>query len=200
MSILNHCQKGVTQKKDPEAFLDSIGEKAIIDEVQNVPVLLSQIQIRVDYDKSIRYVLTGSCNFSLLQTVSQSLAGIATLFTLLPLSLRELSKRYIDSSFDDIAFNGFYPGVICGGSPAEAFYMNYYDTYIERDIRNLMKIKHLDLFDKFVHLLAGRASTEFNASSLAVEVGVSELHSPTSMLLPICTINKAISCISYFVK
>lgn len=160
-------------RNDPEAFLDSIGKNAIIDEVQNVPELLSQIQVRVDLDKSLRYVLTGSCNFSLLHTVSQSLAGRATLFTLLPLSFKELSKKYMDSTFDDIAFNGFYPSVINGDSPVEAFYMNYYNTYIERDVRDLMRIKNLDLFDKFVHLLAGRASAEFNASSLAVEVGVS---------------------------
>lgn len=158
---------------DPEAFLDSIGNKAIIDEVQNSPELLSQIQARVDADKSLRYVLTGSCNFSLLHTVTQSLAGRASLFTLMPLSFHEISPSYLQNSMETIAFNGFYPGVIIGKSPVHAFFMNYFNTYIERDVRDLLKIKNLDRFDTFVRLLAGRASTEFNASSLAVEVGVS---------------------------
>lgn len=158
---------------DPEAFLDSIGNKAIIDEVQNSPELLSQIQVRVDADKSLRYVLTGSCNFSLLHTVTQSLAGRASLFTLMPLSFHEISPSYLQNSMETIAFNGFYPGVIIGKSPVHAFFMNYFNTYIERDVRDLLKIKNLDRFDTFVRLLAGRASTEFNASSLAIEVGVS---------------------------
>lgn len=158
---------------DPEAFLDSLGKKAIIDEVQNSPDLLSQIQARVDEDKSLKYVLTGSCNFSLLHTVTQSLAGRASLFTLMPLSFHEISPTYLQNSMETIAFNGFYPGVLIAKSPVQAFYMNYFNTYIERDVRDLLKIRNLDRFDTFVRLLAGRASTEFNASSLAVEVGVS---------------------------
>lgn len=158
---------------DPEAFLDSMGDRAIIDEVQNSPELLSQIQVRVDGDKSLKYVLTGSCNFSLLHTVTQSLAGRASLFTLMPLSFHEISPTYLQNSMDTIAFNGFYPGVLIGKSPVQTFFMNYFSTYIERDVRDLLKIKNLDRFDTFVRLLAGRASTVFNASSLAVEVGVS---------------------------
>lgn len=160
-------------QSDPDAFLDSIGNKAIIDEVQNAPELLSQIQVRVDEDKSLKYVLTGSCNFSLLHTVTQSLAGRASLFTLMPLSFQEISPEYLQNPMETIAFNGFYPGVLLGKTPVDAFFMNYFDTYIERDVRDLMKIRNLDRFDTFVRLLSGRASTEFNASSLAVEVGVS---------------------------
>lgn len=158
---------------DPEAFLDSIGSKAIIDEVQNVPGLLSQIQVRVDEDRTLRYILTGSCNFSLLHTVTQSLAGRASLFTLMPLSFHEIDAPRLGNSMETMAFNGFYPGVLLGGSPARIFFMNYFNTYIERDVRDLLKIKNLDRFDTFARLLAGRASVEFNASSLAVEVGVS---------------------------
>ncbi len=160
-------------QNDPEAFLYSIGCKAIIDEVQNVPELLSQIQVKVDEDKTLKYILTGSCNFSLLHTVTQSLAGRASLFSLMPLSFHEISLEYLKNPMETIAFNGFYPGVLYGKTPTEAFFMNYYNTYIERDVRDLMKIRNLDKFDTFVRLLAGRASTEFNASSLAVETGVS---------------------------
>ncbi len=158
---------------DPQTFLENLGNEVIIDEVQYVPELLSQIQVHVDEDKTLRYILTGSCNFSLLQTVTQSLAGRAALFTLLPLSLKEISPELKSESFETIAFKGSYPGVIAGNIPVETFYNNYYNTYIERDVRDLIHIKNLDKFDMFVRLLAGRTSSEFNASSLAVEAGVS---------------------------
>lgn len=163
--------------EDSEGFLDSLGECAIIDEVQNVPLLLSAIQARVDLNPQLRYKLTGSSDFSLMHSVSQSLAGRAALFTLLPFAMAELTPEYRQSPTDIIEYNGFYPGVISKGIPANIFYSNYYQTYIQRDVRDLLQVRDIDKFHRFMRLLAGRAGTEFNASALAVESGVS---SPTA--------------------
>lgn len=160
---------------DPTRFIDSAGDTLVIDEVQNVPQLLSIIQVRVDEDKSRRYILTGSSNFSLLHTVSQSLAGRAALFTLLPFSFPEMPKDILAADTDSLMFMGQYPGVIADGIPADIFYRNYYNTYVERDVRDLLRVSNLANFDKFVRLLAARAGSEFNASALAREVGVSSV-------------------------
>ncbi|MBD5317493.1 MAG: ATP-binding protein [Bacteroides sp.] len=160
---------------DPAGFIDSLGHHAIIDEVQNVPEILSMIQIRVDDNRERRYVLTGSSNFSLLERVSQSLAGRAALFTLLPFSLPEVAEQVKSMTIGDIMHNGLYPGVVANGVPAELFYRNYYNTYVERDLRNLLNVKNLLAFDSFMRLLASRIGSEFNASAISREVGVSSV-------------------------
>ncbi len=171
---------------DLNTFLDSLGDKAIIDEVQHVPDLLSMIQVRVDENKKLRYILTGSSNFSLLKTVTQSLAGRAALFTLLPLSFMEMNDFQKEQSTNELMWQGQYPGVIAEGFPVDDFYRNYYNTYVERDLRDLLKLRNLLTFDKFVRLLAVRAGSEFNASSLAREVGVSS-HTITEWLSLLAT-------------
>lgn len=160
---------------DPTAFIDSLGQTAIIDEVQNVPEILSMIQVRVDENPGSRYILTGSSNFSLLQTISQSLAGRAALFTLLPFSLPEIKALVADESIDTILVNGLYPKLITNQIPASMFYRNYYNTYVERDLRNLLKVKNIVVFDKFMRLLAARIGSEFNASALSREIQVSSV-------------------------
>lgn len=159
--------------EDINSFLDSLGDKAIIDEVQNYPDILSSIQARVDRNKTLRYILTGSNNFSLLHNSMQSLAGRAALFTILPFSFSELSSDTIDVPTPDLMWRGFYPGTVADRIPPELFYRNYYSTYIERDIRALAQIQHLNSFQRFIRLCAARAGSELNLSSLAVETGVS---------------------------
>lgn len=158
---------------DPSAFLAAKGNHLIIDEVQNVPELLSLIQVRVDDSPGSRYILTGSCNFSLLHNVTQSLAGRAALFTLLPFSFPEIPAEIDGKSTDVLLLQGQYPGVIVNKIPSYIFYSNYYTTYVERDVRGLLKLKNILKFDSFVRLIASRVGSEFNASSLAREVGVS---------------------------
>jgi hypothetical protein len=160
-------------QKDPNYFLDTLGGKAIIDEAQNCPEVLSTIQVRVDRDKSLRYVITGSSNFSLMQSVCQSLAGRAALFNLPPFTFPELGATRIATDTDELIYRGFYPGAIVNDIPPYDFYRNYFNTYIDRDVRNLLKVKNLDRFNVFIRLLAGRVGSEFNASSLSIEVGVS---------------------------
>ena len=158
---------------DPNRFLERYSGQVIIDEVQNVPELLSAIQVRVDQDRSQRFILTGSSNFALMRGITQSLAGRSALFNLLPLSLREISERVAAHSTDQILFNGQYPGVIAGGIPVQYFYSNYYATYVERDVRQLLRVKNILSFDKFVRLLAARVGSELNVSALSKEAGVS---------------------------
>ena len=160
---------------DPTFFLDSLGKNVIIDEIQNVPELLSMIQVRVDEDSNRHYLLTGSSNFTLLKTISQSLAGRAALFTLLPFSLPEVQNTANDNSIEKLISDGLYPGVIVNGIPVNLFYRNYYNTYVERDLRDLLRVKNILAFDTFMRLLASRIGSEFNASSIAREVGVSSV-------------------------
>lgn len=160
---------------DPKAFLNDCGERVIIDEVQHLPELLSYIQIIADEFPERRFVLTGSSNFALMESVTQTLPGRAVMFTLLPMSLDELGD-YSLSSTNDLLINGFYPSVITGLRPYELFYPNYYTTYIERDVRQIKNLSDIVSFQKFIRLVAGRAGCEMNASLLANEAGVS---SPT---------------------
>ncbi len=169
---LEHIVTRTAAIEDPVNFIEDLGDHVIIDEVQHVPELLSMIQVRVDENKSLRYILTGSCNFSLLKTVTQSLAGRAALFTLLPFSFKEMDKSDLDIPIENLMWHGQYPGVIIDHDAPHRFYRNYYNTYIERDLRDLLKIKNLLDFDKFVRLLATRVGSEFNASAIAREVGV----------------------------
>lgn len=161
--------------RNPIGFLDSLGDKAIIDEVQNVPEILSMIQVRVDEFKNRKYILTGSSNFSLLQTKSQSLAGRAAIFTLLPFSLPEVKNLVDNRTTDRIITEGLYPRVIADNPPSDLYYRGYYNTYVERDLRDLLKVKNIMAFDKFMRLLASRIGSEFNASSLARDTGVSSV-------------------------
>jgi hypothetical protein len=108
-----------------------------------------------------------------MDSASQSLAGRAALFHLPPFTMTELSSTERSQETDKLMYTGFYPGVIADGIPPYIFYQNYFNTYIERDVRNLLRVKNLERFNIFVRLLAGRTGAEFNASSLATEVGVS---------------------------
>ncbi len=160
---------------DPKLFLDSCGDKVILDEVQHIPELFSYIQVVVDHDDQRRFILSGSNNFALMEKITQSLAGRACLFTLLPLSLKECGA-YSERATEDLLCNGFYPSVITGKRPFDLFYPSYYSTYIERDVRQLKNISSMNHFKTFMRLLAGRCGTEFNANALATEIGIS---SPT---------------------
>ncbi len=160
---------------DPKGFLQSCGNNVIIDEAQHLPELLSYLQIEVDENQDRRFVLTGSSNFALMESITQSLPGRAIMFTLLPMSLDELGE-YSTKSIEELMYNGFYPSVVTDKRPADLFYPNYYTTYIERDVRQIKNLADIGMFQKFIRLIAGRTGCEMNASQLANETGVS---SPT---------------------
>lgn len=161
---------------DPKGFLNGCGDRVIIDEVQNIPDLFSYIQVVVDADENRRFALTGSNNFSLMESITQSLAGRAALFTLLPFALNELSGEYQSAQTDEILFRGLYPGTTIRRMPPEMFFRNYYSTYMDRDVRQIKQITDLPKFQHLMRLVAGRVGSECNGSALANETGIS---SPT---------------------
>lgn len=157
----------------PKAFLEQYANGLIIDEAQHLPELFSYIQVIVDENKYAKYILTGSSNFSLMQGITQSLAGRAAILTLLPLSLGELENRRQKENTDTMLLNGGYPAVWAKNIPVQDVSRNYYNTYIERDVRQLLNVKDMTRFQIFIKMCAGRVGTEFNASALSNEIGVS---------------------------
>lgn len=157
---------------DPRSYLNAYRKGVIIDEIQRAPELLSYIQTIVDERTDSKYFLTGSSQFSLLKNVTQSLAGRTAVFELLPLSLDEIAKASGDS-VDDILYKGFYPAIWSGKNVPRFFYPNYVKTYLERDVRDILAIRDLDLYQRFVRLCAARIGSVFVASELSNELGVS---------------------------
>lgn len=158
---------------DPRSFLHSVSAGAVLDEIQNVPFIISYLQQIVDEQKTKKtFILTGSNNFSLMSHVSQSLAGRTAVLKLLPFSLQEVHFS-LNRPTDEIMLKGFYPGVFQSKLSPAKIYRNYYETYLERDLRQLIQVKDLSLFQKFIRICAGRIGNLFNASAIASEVGVS---------------------------
>ena len=157
--------------EDPVGFLNNTSEGIILDEVQNSPQLLSYIQGIVDNDYEKCFILTGSNNFSMLKNVSQSLAGRSAVFELLPFSINELNNYETDT--DSLIYKGGYPGIWCDGKDTYTFYSNYVTTYLERDVRNIINIKDLDTFQKFIRICATRIGSIWNSSEVSNEIGVS---------------------------
>lgn len=160
-------------KEDPKFFLNQSSTGMIIDEAQNVPEIFSYIQSFVDNNPKKKFILSGSSNFSLLKSITQSLAGRAAIFNLMPFSLDEISGFLHGRSIDEILYNGFYPRIISNNVPAYLLYSNYIETYLKKDVRDLLKIRDLMQFNTFLKLCAGRIGSLFNASQLSTEVGVS---------------------------
>lgn len=158
-------------EQDIEGFLLQYPNGLIIDEAQNLPELFSVLQVVVDENKSLRYVLSGSSDFLLMQNISQSLAGRVAVMRLLPLSLSELGA---DTSEDvnEQMWCGFYPAVWGDKKDPHTVYDSYVATYIQKDVRQIVNIKDLTLFRRFLTLVATRVGTEFVASSIGTELGV----------------------------
>ena len=161
-------------RSDPRGFLASYPEGAILDEIQRVPQLLSYLQPIVDErDEPGRYILTGSQQFEVMTTISQSLAGRTALLKLLPLSIEELRPAGFTAEVDRLLLSGFYPRIYDKGLDPTQALGDYLETYVERDIRQLVAVKDLALFEKFVRLCAGRIGQVLNLQSLGNDVGVS---------------------------
>lgn len=159
---------------DPKAFLKRYAGNVIFDEVQRVPHLLSYLQGIVDQSgQQGQFVLTGSHQLELRAAITQSLAGRTGILHLLPLSIAELTA--VGIRFDDFAeyiHHGFLPRVYDQQQRPYTAYANYYQTYVERDVRQLIHLKDANLFEKFIKLLAGRVGQIINYQSLASDVGV----------------------------
>ena len=164
--------------EDARTFLKRYRSPVIIDEVQRVPELLSYIQEIVDAnpDNKGQFILTGSHQPLLRETISQSLAGRTSLLTLYPLSLYEVNSQTSLYKKDDVShwiYRGFMPEIYRSGLDSTRFHQAYSQTYVERDIRQILNIKEQQLFEKFIKLLAGRIGQLVNFDSLASDVGVS---------------------------
>ena len=169
---LEHPAQRTIIEQDIEAFFANSNTHLIIDEVHHLPQMLSYIQVLVDENPDRKFILTGSSNFALLHQITQSLAGRTALFTLLPFAQSELSGTK-DLSTDQLLYQGFYPAIYTKNTPASMLYRDYYNTYVERDIHQLLKVKNLQAFQTFIRLCAGRVGSEGNFSSLSNDVGVS---------------------------
>lgn len=162
-------------QEDPRGFLKTLPEGAILDEIQRVPDLVSYLQEEVDRDpRPGRFILTGSENLAVSATVSQSLAGRTALLTLLPLSLEE--RAAFPGGPTDLwttLFTGGYPRIFDQDLDPAVWLGDYISAYVERDVRQLLRVGDLRTFSAFLALAAGRTGQEMNTSSLSGDVGVS---------------------------
>lgn len=159
---------------DPRGFLASHSNKVILDEIQRAPQLLSYIQAIIDNKRQAgQFILTGSQQFEVMNTISQSLAGRTALLKLLPFSLAELRSAYQPGSIDNLILSGCYPRIHDQQlNPTQAM-GDYFETYVERDLRQLSAVKDLSLFERFVRLCAGRTGQLLNLQSLGNDAGIS---------------------------
>lgn len=159
---------------DPRSFLERFPDGAVLDEVQRCPELLSYLQTLVDADGRMGlFILTGSQQFGLMSGISQSLAGRSAFVELLPFSLEELARAgKAPPTADAMLLTGGYPPLYDREVPVAAWFSAYVTTYVERDVRQLLKIQELEVFQRFVRLCAGRTGQLLNLSALATECGI----------------------------
>lgn len=162
-------------QSDYKALFSRHRSPIVIDEIQRVPELASAVQVMVDADRTRcgQFVLTGSQQPTLAAAVDESLAGRTSILELLPLSLAEIAAEARDMSADELMLRGFMPELYRMRKDATTYYRNYFRTYVERDVRRLVNVKDLVVFERFVMLLAGRVGQVVSYSSLAGETGVS---------------------------
>lgn len=160
--------------EDPRGFLSSAGRNVILDEIQRVPELTSYLQAMVDEDQTPgQFILTGSQDFNVKESLSQSLAGRTGLLTLLPFDCFEIQEYQNLNDANSLILHGFYPRPHhMGIAPTQAM-GDYFETYVQRDVRQLMNIKDMGAFEKFVQLCAGRVGQLLNLNSLSNETGIS---------------------------
>jgi len=164
----------VTARDDPRSFLERFPDGAVLDEVQRCPDILSYLQTAVDEDRRMGlFILTGSQQFGLLSGVTQSLAGRTAFVELLPFSLGELEQAgKLPKRLDDMLIKGGYPPLYDRHIPLRAWFGSYVTAYIERDVRQVLKVQELETFQRFVRLCAGRTGQLLNLVSLAADCGI----------------------------
>ena len=174
VSLENPDEREFAQQ-DPRRFLARFPNGAILDEVQRCPALLSWLQGHVDERKRMGdFVLTGSQQFDLFSGISQSLAGRVARVELLPLSGAELlAAQCLPSSLEDCLFQGGYPSLYDRDVSPNDWFANYVATYIERDVRQLVYVRDLNVFQRFVRLCAARSGQLLNLTTLGADCGIS---------------------------
>jgi hypothetical protein len=162
---------------DPRGFLARFPDGAVVDEAQHCPELFSYLQGVVDARPAAgRFVLTGSQQFGLLSRITQSLAGRAGLVQLLPFSTRELAGAgRLPASLDQLLWQGGYPPLYDRALDPADWFASYVATYVERDVRQLLAVKDLGLFQRFVKLCAARTGQLLNLSALGADCGIAHV-------------------------
>ena len=161
-------------EEDPNGFLAQYPNGAIIDEVQRTPELFSYLQVIVDRKKKNGlFILTGSHQFDLHTKITQSLAGRTAILYLLPLTFSEVAQQETIQDENELMQKGFLPRIYDEKQQPLTAYRHYLQTYVERDIRQLINIKDLSAFQKFMVVCAGRVGQLINYDSIASEIGVS---------------------------
>ncbi|MBK7645932.1 MAG: ATP-binding protein [Betaproteobacteria bacterium] len=159
---------------DPKRFLARFPEGAILDEVQRCPALLSWLQGLVDERPVMgQFVLTGSAQFDLIAGMSQSLAGRVGRVELLPLSLGEMQGAGLPITLDRLLLNGGYPAIYQRDLAANDWFPNYVATYLERDVRQIIAVRDLSQFQRFVRMCAARSGQLLNLAALGADCGIS---------------------------
>lgn len=163
--------------EDPRAFLRQVADGAILDEVQRTPELFSYLQGVVDADRRMgRFILTGSSQFELIGSITQSLAGRASLLHLLPFSYAELQEAgRAPSSVNALLHAGFFPPIHDRPVDPTVWLQDYVGTYLERDVRQILNIQDLATFQRFIQLCAGRIGQLLNITSLAADTGITRV-------------------------
>ncbi len=163
-------------EEDPRGFLASMSDGGVIDEAQRVPELFSYLQVDIDEhrDQHGRWILSGSHNFLLLESITESLAGRTAVTHLLPLELGEwrAAGRVADHWMDQ-ALRGGFPILADESIDRETWLSSYIATYVERDVRQISEVGDLTTFQRFLELCAGRSGQDWSSSSLASDTGVS---------------------------
>ncbi|MCX7239235.1 MAG: ATP-binding protein [Burkholderiales bacterium] len=162
-------------QEDPRGFLARFADGAIVDEVQRCPALFSYLQTRVDANQRMaEFVLTGSQQFGLLANISQSLAGRVGLVQLLPFAVQELQAAQVAlPGLDELLWRGLYPPLYDRALAPPQWFANYVTTYVERDVRQIIEVQNLSLFQRFLKMCAARCGQLLNMSSMANDCGVS---------------------------
>ncbi len=161
--------------QDPRRFLSRFPDGAVLDEVQRCPALFSWLQGAVDERKRMGdFILTGSAQFDLIAGVTQTLAGRVGRVELLPLSSVEMQQGgVLPKSLDDLLFKGSYPALYDRELAPGDWFPNYVATYLERDVRQLIAVRDLTQFQRFVRMCAARSGQLLNLTSLGADCGVS---------------------------
>ena len=162
---------------DPRGFLARFPQGAILDEVQRCPGLFSYLQGVVDARKRMgEFILTGSQQFGLMSNIAQSLAGRVGLLQLLPFSLAELKEGgMLPVALDTMMLQGGYPPLYDRPVAPADWFPNYVSTYLERDVRQLLAVRDLSLFQRFLKMCAARSGQLLNLSALAADCGISHV-------------------------
>lgn len=174
VSMENPAQREFAES-DPQGFFTKYADGAVIDEAQRCPTLFQWLQgIVDDAHKPGHFVLTGSQQFGVLAGITQSLAGRVAMPNLLPFSAGELRHAgLLPKDLDSALFQGSYPPIYDRELDPSTWYANYVQTYLERDVRQLIQVRDLAQFQRFLRLCAGRGGQLLNLSALGEEAGVS---------------------------